>query len=97
MVTLKLEPREATLDHIAKRYGLRPVEVDQTFGVINVDPRRNLYTILVDESVANRLTGSPGVVGAYSNPVIEPFGPPSSERPKKSGGSARSSKRSRRG
>lgn len=78
MVTLELKPANATLEHVRKKLKLRKSEVDEEFGLISVSPEKNLYAILVDEKVAARIEGSAGVVGSYSNPRIEPFGPPKS-------------------
>jgi hypothetical protein len=76
MLTLKLHPKEATLSKVSKRLNLSPEEIDSAFGVVNIDPKRNLYTILVDEEAARRVSGVPEVKGPFSNPKIEPFGPP---------------------
>lgn len=76
MVTLKLDPADATLKKIRARYELSHKEVDANFGVVALDPDKNLFAILVDEQAAGRLDGRDDVVGTYSNPKIEPFGPP---------------------
>jgi hypothetical protein len=75
MLTIKLRANEATLSKVCKRLNLSADEVDSEFGVVNIDPKRNLYTILVEEEAARRVSGMPEVEGPFSNPKIEPFGP----------------------
>jgi hypothetical protein len=76
MLTLELAPRDATPAAVRRKLGLKPGELDPSFGVVEVDPRKHLYTVLVDESVAERVSGRPGIGGPHANPQIEPFGPP---------------------
>ena len=79
MVTLRLPPEQATLEEVRRLLGLSPEEVDPAFGVINISPAEHLYTILVDEEAAARIADAEPVEGVYSNPRIEPFGPPEGE------------------
>jgi hypothetical protein len=76
MVTLRLEPQEANLNEVKRKLHLKRGEIDRAFGVISIKPEENLYTILVDEAIAQRIEGVSGVQGSFSNPKIEPFGPP---------------------
>jgi hypothetical protein len=79
MVTLRLPPEQATLEEVRRLLGLTPEEVDPAFGVVNISPAEHLYTILVDEEAAARVADADPVQGVYSNPRIEPFGPPEGE------------------
>jgi hypothetical protein len=79
MVTLRLPPEQATLEEVRRLLGLSPEEVDPAFGVVNISPAEHLYTILVDEAAAARIANADPVEGVFSNPRIEPFGPPEGE------------------
>jgi hypothetical protein len=76
MVTLRLDPGQASLPEVRRLLGLAADEVDPGFGVVNISPAEHLYTILVDEAAAARVGDAPQVEGVFSNPRIEPFGPP---------------------
>lgn len=78
MVNLSGLSAPPTLAEIQAQYGLSAHDLDDQFGVIEVDPQEHIYTVLVDEQAAARITGQ--MAGprptAFSNPPIEPFGPP---------------------
>jgi hypothetical protein len=76
MVTVKLEPSEATLTKVAEKLHVSTDDLDPSFGVVELDREKKLYTVLVDERIATEVESAEGVVGIYSNPPIEPFGPP---------------------
>ena len=72
MITLQLKPEQASLEEVRRLLGLREDEVDQRFGVVNINPSEHLYTILVNEKAAERVRGAKPVRGVFSNPKIEP-------------------------
>jgi hypothetical protein len=76
MLTLTLDPAETSVEQVRRRLGLEPGQLDADFGVVEVDPAQHKYAVLVDGQVAARLRGSRGVEGPFSNPRIDPFGPP---------------------
>lgn len=78
MVTIQAADAAPTLAEIQRRYSLGADEIDEQFGVVEVDPAEHVYTILVEASVASRITsaGQWEVTGPYANVRIEPFGPP---------------------
>lgn len=78
MVTIQSSDAPPTVAGIRERYGLAEQAIDPTFGVVEIDPVEHLYTILVDQEAAALIqpTEEWEVEGPYSNPRIEPFGPP---------------------
>ena len=70
------------LDEVCRRFHFRADEVDPNFGVVAVDPDDHLFVVLVDEAARQRVTqddsksGGTRSTGFFSNPKIEPFGPP---------------------
>ena len=80
MVTLRLAPEQASLPEVRRLLGLAAEEVDPGFGVVNISPAEHLYTILVDPEAAARIADAPPVEGVFSNPRIEPFGPPEEDQ-----------------
>ena len=76
MMTVRLDPKEASVAAVTRKLKLRKGEVDEGFGVVSIDPDKKLFAILVDEDVASKLQGHAAVRGPFANPKIEPFGPP---------------------
>jgi hypothetical protein len=78
MLTLQLDPSEASEEDVRRKLDLDDQALDPAFGVVEIDPAQHKYAVLVEEDVAERVQGSPEVEGPFSNPQIEPFGPPQS-------------------
>lgn len=78
MITLRSAHSVPTLGEIEQQFGLSSNEVDQQFGVVEVDDLTHDYTILVEENAVPRIhsTEQWTVSGPYSNPSISTFGPP---------------------
>ena len=78
MVTIRAADNPPTIEDLRRRYALREDEIDASFGVVEVDPADHLYAVLVEESAAAKIQPSESwtVEGPYSNPRIQPFGPP---------------------
>lgn len=67
-----------TLQEIQQQFGLADAEVDHEFGVVEIDPEDHLFAFMVDENKAAQVSSDPNwsIKGPFSNPKIEPFGPP---------------------
>jgi hypothetical protein len=80
MMTLRLDPERATLSQVRRLLGLAGDEVDSGFGVVNISPAEQLYTILVEEAAAARVRDAAQVEGVFGNPRIEPATPSEADR-----------------
>jgi hypothetical protein len=78
MVSIRGPEQAPSTGDVRRRYGLREDEIDTSFGVVEVDPEQHIYTVLVEETAAAKIQPDEGwqVEGPFSNPRIQPFGPP---------------------
>ncbi|OUC83421.1 hypothetical protein [Streptosporangium minutum] len=74
LVTVRLQS-QATLAQAIRRLGLTEEEVDSGYGLVLIDPGQDLYGLRVAEEAARRIDPAAGG-GPYSDPRIEPYGPP---------------------
>lgn len=78
MITIEGPEAAPTVEQLQARYHLAAADIDPEFGVVEIDPEQHVYTILVEEAAAGKITSDNRwkVHGPFSNPRIEPFGPP---------------------
>jgi hypothetical protein len=82
MVQFQYTGSAPTVEDVARKFDIRADLIDSEFGVIATDPQAGLYTILVDQAVAEKLDRDlkqedrDEATGSFANPKIEPFGPP---------------------
>lgn len=79
MMTVQWPGKAPTIDEIQQRFSLSDEEISKSFGVVEVDPNEHIYTFLVNENSVSKILQSGAEVkveGPFSNPRIEPFGPP---------------------
>lgn len=73
-MVIEREQGPPTLEEVARLLNIAVKHLDEQFGVVLTDPRRHLYTVLVDAgAVGARVEG---VQGPFSNPGIAHFGRP---------------------
>ena len=78
LMTVEL-PGGASLDAAAARLGVAPEDLDAEYGVVPIDPEHHLYSVMAEERAIAGTGARPGTEGPFSNPRIEPFGPPEPE------------------
>jgi hypothetical protein len=67
-----------SLSDAAEQLGVPLADLNSTFGVVPIDPDRELYAVEVDAGVVpeNKPAGDGDYRGPFANPPIAPFGPP---------------------
>lgn len=82
MLQFKHQGSAPSIDEVRRLFDLKPNEIDTQFGVRASDPTSGLYTVLIDAKANKRVEASLAArpsdpaEGVFSNPKIEPFGPP---------------------
>jgi hypothetical protein len=77
LITLRLDPHNATLAHaraLVEPFGLK---VDTDYGLVSISPKRGLYVVRVDGDPgdADSVALSEEVVGVHGDVKIAPIGP----------------------
>ena len=80
MMTVHWSEGIPTLDDIQRHFSLTDDEIDRSFGLVEIDPNEHIFTFLVEENSTSKVKSGSNfhVEGPFSNPRIEPFGPPES-------------------
>lgn len=80
MIKLRLPPDARTFEAVRLLRGLAEVQLDQGYGLVGIDPERNLY--IVRGSIPNwvdfqlRKSASKEILEAYPDDPIEPVSEP---------------------
>jgi hypothetical protein len=76
LMTVKSPNKVPTLEAAATLLNVSPNDIDQSFGIVPIDPENGLYAVQVREgALANRRESNTQFNGPFSNPRIEGFGP----------------------
>jgi hypothetical protein len=75
LLTLELGPREASLPRVKRSLELTDSEIDGDYGLVEVSPKRHLYTVLVSPDAALRVRRHEHVRRVSSNPTIAALEP----------------------
>jgi len=75
-MTVRSTDGPPTIEDAARQLGVPVVAVDRAFGVVTIDPKQGLYSVQVDAAHLPADAPSDEFSGPFSDPRIEPFGPP---------------------
>lgn len=75
LITLELLPNENELQAVKEMNGLKTLDIDESYGLVLISPKRNLYTIRVAGRVdADELmTQQSKVKGVYPDVRVSPI------------------------
>ena len=77
LMTVRSEDGPPTLETAARQLGIRLEAVDQTFGVVPIDPKRGLYSVQVDAAqLPSEIATDETYRGPFSAPRIDSWSGP---------------------
>ena len=80
IMTISGGQEQLSIERVAKDLSVPLCAFDAQFGVILVDPKRDIYAIRVDPDQMPEAIRSDFILsGPFSDPKIAPFGPPKRE------------------
>ena len=80
LMTVKCAGESPRLIDAATALNVPVSALDSTFGIIPIDPALGLFAVQVLSSAVNEPTEAKDYSGPFSNPRIETFGPPKSDK-----------------
>jgi hypothetical protein len=76
LMTVTIPGESPGIARAAAALGVAPDAVDKAFGVVSIDPARNLYAVQVrEDALQGKAKKTKDFEGPFANPRIEPFGP----------------------
>jgi len=80
MYTIESPSGPPSLSDAAQQLHVDRDDLDASFGVVLIDPKKHLYTVLVHENAIDNVRASDdSAEGPFSNPRIGTFGPVQSD------------------
>lgn len=80
MMTIAGWHEQPSIERVAADLSVPLCAFDAQFGVILVDPKRDIYAVRVDlDQLPEKIQSEFIVSGPFSDPKIAPFGPPKME------------------
>jgi hypothetical protein len=79
LMTVNCQEGAPSLEQAAQQLGVSVHDVDASYGIVPIDPDRGLYAVQVrGDKLPAKSENTRGEAhrGPWSNPKIEPFGPP---------------------
>lgn len=75
LITLELYPPNDSLDAVKQLAGIKALEIDETYGLVLISPKRHLYVIRVlgEVNLDQLMSAQPAVKGVYGDVKVEPF------------------------
>jgi hypothetical protein len=75
LLTLKLDPGHNSLQDVQAFPGLKNLEIDENYGVINISPKRSLYVIRVAGEIDPQqlMLSQPQIKGVHGDAKVAVF------------------------
>ncbi|MEH6472749.1 MAG: hypothetical protein V7752_16015 [Halopseudomonas sp.] len=74
IITFQLSPPNSTLDYVRSLPGMSGVEIDESYGLVAISPKRQLYVVRASDPIdQDSVLAIPEVKGIYGDVNIAPI------------------------